>query len=69
MQTDDVYVHNEASRGRQRQDSADEDKQFGTFVALKMFSQEVPDNLQNIAQLCRSFAPLRSSLPKGCASK
>lgn len=49
MQTDDVYVHNEASRGRQRQDSADEDKLFGTFVALKMFSQEVPDNLQNIA--------------------
>ena len=49
MQTDDVYVHNEASTGRQRQDSADEDKLFTTFVALNMFSQEAPDYLQNIA--------------------
>jgi len=46
--TDDVYVHNETTKGRQNQDNSDEERLFNTFMSLKVLAQDEADCLQNI---------------------
>ena len=46
--TDDVYAHNEATKGRQNQDNADENSIYNAFVSFNVFGQQQPECLQNI---------------------
>lgn len=46
---DDIVNHNECNRGRRRQDKKDEDSLFTTLKNFKLFSSDVPQELQNIA--------------------
>ena len=46
---DDDYSHNESFKGRQTQDSRDEDSLLATLKSFNLFSDEARDDLQNIA--------------------
>ena len=45
----DEYSHNESGKGRQTQDSRDEDNILTTLKSFKLFSDEACDDLQNMA--------------------
>ena len=45
----DEYSHNESGKGRQTQDSHDEDNLLTTLKSFKLFSDEACDDLQNMA--------------------
>lgn len=49
LDSDDEYSHNESGKGRQTQDSRDEDNLLTTLKSFKLFSDEACQDLQNMA--------------------
>ena len=46
---DDITIHDEGNRRRRRQGKKDDDNSVTTLKNFKLFSRDVPQDLQNIA--------------------
>lgn len=49
LDTDDDYIHNETTKGRMKRDSIDEDALLAVLQIFGLFSANLPQTLQNIA--------------------